>query len=320
MRWNVFDSVIVTLALLEWMMAHMFQGDVEMPNMTAVRVIRLMRLVKMLRVIRVLRAFRELRLLVSSILQSMGALFWTSVLLMLIMYVFAVFVIQLVTEQVQMSGLEGALVSEEEAENLQLMTELFENVPIAMVSLYQGISGGIDWGDLANPLANGISKWCLLLFCLYTAFFYFAVLNVVTGVFCNEAISASAKDQDHIMREELQRTTSVVNQFKRMFEEADENHDGMVTWTEFKDQVGDPRTQAMFKQLELDVGEARSLFKLLTSDDDGRVPLDRFVLGCLKFRGPAKGLEMGILQYKVEVMEKRLLSEIRELKALRNGP
>lgn len=58
------------------------------------------------------------------------------------------------------------------------------------------------------------------------------------------------------------------------------------------------------------------LFKLLDTDNMGKVPLDRFVMGCLRFRGGAKSLDLAVLSYKVEAMERDLHVSLLELKSV----
>merc|ERR1711959_250736 len=194
------------------------------------------------------------------------------------------------------------------------MKENFGTVVNGLFALYQGISGGMDWGDLVEPLSVGVSRWFEPIFCVYTAFFYFAVLNVVTGVFCNEAISASERDQDHLIREEMNKAHGMVAQFKRVFESADFDGDGCISWEEFKMHQADYRVQALCRYMELEISETRMLFKLLDTDNMGKVPLDRFVMGCLRFRGGAKSLDLAILSYKVERMERELRGSVSSVK------
>merc|ERR1719216_248803 len=60
----------------------------------SLRVIRGLKMCRVLRMIRVLRFFRDLRLMICSILQSLGALSWALLLLLIIMYLFTIFFMQ----------------------------------------------------------------------------------------------------------------------------------------------------------------------------------------------------------------------------------
>merc|ERR1719161_630232 len=169
---------------------------------------------------------------------------------------------QFVTETVRYYE-EAGPEDEEIRENLEVMVMRFGSVTTGMISLYQAISGGKDWDDFADPLAKGVSPLLLYLFCLYTAFFYFAVLNVVTGMFCTEAISVSAEDRDHLVEDEIRKTMEMVMQFKQLFAEVDADGDGMMTWAEFKSKQDDPRVLGLFKHLELDLATGKGLFQVI---------------------------------------------------------
>merc|ERR1719478_255077 len=172
---------------------------------------------------------------------------------------------QFVTEAVREHGPEGPE-DEEIRENLEGMVMRFGSVSTGMISLYQAISGGKDWDDFADPLAKGVSPLLLYMFCLYTAFFYFAVLNVVTGMFCTEAISVSAEDRDHLVEDELRKTMDMVSQFKQLFAEVDADGDGEMTWAEFKSKQNDARVLGLFKYLELDIAAGKALFEIIDAE------------------------------------------------------
>ena len=84
---------------------------------------------------------------------------------------------------------------------------------------------------------------------------------MITGVFCNEAISAAENDTDNLIRQELSRSASAVNCFKRVFAEADIKHDGCIPWWEFEQHQNDERVQAMCRSLELEITDAEMLFE-----------------------------------------------------------
>lgn len=50
--------------------------------------------------------------------------------------------------------------------------------------------------------------------------------------------------------------------------------------------------KAFFESLDLDVWDAWSFFKLLDSDGGGMVEIEEFFLGCLRFRGAARAMDV----------------------------
>eukprot|EP00913_Durusdinium_trenchii_P022049 g20720.t1 len=76
----------------------------------------------------------------------------------------------------------------------------FQDLERSMQTLFQSISNGVTWGDVADKLHNLNWVWGYL-YVIYVAFCAFCVLNVMTGVFCQSAIESAERDQElHVHR------------------------------------------------------------------------------------------------------------------------
>jgi len=53
-----------------------------------------------------------------------------------------------------------------------------------------------------------------------------------------------------------------------------------------------------FKAIELDVTEARGLYKLLDVDESDEVPIEEFVTGCFRLKGAGKSLDLASLMHE----------------------
>merc|ERR1712151_250393 len=80
--------------------------------------------------------------------------------------------------------------------------DIFGSVPKSLYTLYKTICGGVDWEDVATPLSD-VGWAAVAFFIIYVAFMFFAVLNVVVGVFCNSAIENAHRDQDAVLNEQI---------------------------------------------------------------------------------------------------------------------
>jgi hypothetical protein len=90
--WNIFDFCLVTVAIVDAFVLGLVQaqgdsGDNTMQVLTTFRVVRLLRLA---RIFRLLRFFKELWLIVSGVFASLRTLFWTWILIILIIYIFGI--------------------------------------------------------------------------------------------------------------------------------------------------------------------------------------------------------------------------------------
>merc|ERR1719482_1807022 len=64
-----------------------------------------------------------------------------------------------------------------------------------MITLYKATTGGQDWGDVSDTLFDcGKFYYCLFLF--FIAFIILALLNILTGIFVDRAMRATAEDKD----------------------------------------------------------------------------------------------------------------------------
>ena len=177
-KWNLFDSVVVGLQLVD-IISTLAVGDenvsTETGNLSFMRIIRLMRLLRILRLMRLLRFVQELRSMVMSIVASLKSLMWTIILLAFLMYGVGVCLTQMIADK----GLEEPQIMVLAPQ----MKSYYGSLPQALVSLFAGITGGIDWADLLEPLEEQISPWLAVVFVLYIAFAVLAMMNVVTGTF-----------------------------------------------------------------------------------------------------------------------------------------
>merc|ERR1712032_262363 len=83
-------------------------------------------------------------------------------------------------------------------------------------------------------------------------------------------------------------------------------HNGGLTrsmsWGDFEDQLKCPQMQDYFKAIDVDPCEAKGVFKLLDLDDSGSIDAEEFISGCVRLRGPAKALELAVLQHELQRM------------------
>merc|ERR1719517_350810 len=86
-----------------------------------------------------------------------------------------------------------------------------------------------------------------------------------------------------------------------------------MTWDQFESQLHLPEMELYFKAIDLDVSEARGLFKLLDLDESGTINVDEFVMGCLRLRGPAKAIDMATLMYDTRKANQRVLQVIEDM-------
>jgi len=285
-RWNVFDTILVSLQLLEEALAIISTaGQTPNMNMSFLRVLRVLRLVRLLRLARIMRLIGELRTLVTSIMASLKCLMWTLVLVFLMIYTVSVYICQVVAEHLYENN-------DHPTTHMQKIESLYGSLPGTFLTLFQCITGGIDWRDAVQPLMDDISVWVGPCFCVYIAFAVLAMLNVITGVFVESSLKSAKNDTDVFM------ISNVREAFKNACKQEDDGSQG-VSWEAFQGQLDQPHMQAYFKAIDVDPSEARGLFRLIDLDGSGSVDFEEFLSGCLRLRGPAKSLDLQLLMSEV---------------------
>ena len=70
-----------------------------------------------------------------------------------------------------------------------LMTSIF--------SLLMSVTGGIDWEDGYKPLYD-VGVFAVVVYVVYILFASFCVMNVIIGIFCQNASEAFEQDRDKV--------------------------------------------------------------------------------------------------------------------------
>jgi len=272
-RWNIFDFLVVSLQWVEQAVNIVTEGSgSHVMNFGFLRILRTLRVVRIMRLARVLHLVVELRTMVSSIVASLKPLFWAAILFSMLIYAVAVAMTQMANEF-------RASASDPKLERY------FSNLGTAVLALWECISGGMDWQDMAQPLIEDVSPMMALVFSAYVAFSMLAMMNVITGIFVDNAKTYAQQDKD----------TYVVRHVLNLFKKSDLNAENAIDWTVFQAKLNTQELQELFAAVEVDVADARSLFKLIDTDNSGSVTPDELMRGWIRLQGPAKALDLSLL-------------------------
>lgn len=292
-NWNFFDVLVVGSAVIEEVLAILVQsGPSLLSNTKVMRVLRILRLVRVLRVLRAAKFFRELRAMVYGIMLSFSSLFWACILGCSTIFVFAVFTTQGVSAWFMEEIKNGADPSVSDVTRDKLRAHCGD-LSTTMYSLWKSISGGLDWGDVADPLFE-ISPMMGFVFLVYIIFCTCAILNVVTGVFVNKALKIAETDMDTMILQSNQQKQEYINQISQVFQHADSNGNGFIDVHEFTRHCEDKCVQDFFRYLELDLDgtDPSVLFDMLDFDGDGELDAEEFVFGCSVLKGYARSIDL----------------------------
>eukprot|EP00812_Abedinium_dasypus_P008495 NODE_2251_length_968_cov_278.419496.p1 GENE.NODE_2251_length_968_cov_278.419496~~NODE_2251_length_968_cov_278.419496.p1 ORF type:complete len:251 (+),score=64.63 NODE_2251_length_968_cov_278.419496:3-755(+) len=169
-----------------------------------------------------------------------------------------------------------------------------------MAVLAMCVTGGMDWGDVAEPL-NEISVAHSAVFTTYIAIAILGVLNVVTGIFVDSATKNVQKDAEHMMLLEMNDRLEWMEELAKAFEDADVDHEGRITVATLKQYVSTGNVRGYLRSVGLDVtsDNVGALFRCIDFDGDGYLSIREFIEGCAQLAGNARQLDLARVHSKL---------------------
>jgi hypothetical protein len=259
-----------------------------------------MKLSKLLRVVRILHLVRDLRLILKSMIGSISSFFWSMVMLILVFFIFGTFFV----EGIEACLVEGCAGFYPDAE--EVLMQNFNSVQSAMVTMFKAVTGGDDWGKVHAALAPLGFRYSFL-FLFFIAFCNFAFMNILTGMFMENAMNIAKPDRDALAFEHHKSELNQVRALTQLFQEMDNDGSGKMCEAEFLRVIdADPKVKAFFNAQGLDIKDAEMFFRMLQdAEHEGEaVEIDAFVDGCMKMKGSAKSLDIQALRFRLRGLRK----------------
>lgn len=304
-NWNWLDFTLVQLSMLDIIVSAF--TDQMGGNVSGMRIVRLLKLAKVLRTFRVMRVFRDLAVILESFRKSAVALFWSFVMLVFFIYVFALIFVQGLTGYLN----DGYVVSPEAEADVQLW---FGSMLKAMLSLYMAMTGGNDWGTLFRTVSYAGQSYALL-FLVFTFLIFFAVFNILTGVFVEKAVVAAQPSREEFILEQHRKIEEDAKEFKHMCHLLDINNTGTISRDEVAQAMENELMVAYMTAIGIQVRQETNLFDMVGVNEE-EISIDRFVDGCMALRGWATHIDFLKLSHEVSSVKTRLSESEARLKAM----
>merc|ERR1719399_1047824 len=211
-------------------------------------------------------------------------------MLTIIEYIFGLIFMHAVSSYLESDARDDAVTAE--------LTDIWGTVYKSMVSLYKATTGGTDWETIGDPIQY-TGEVYYVIFLMHVGFLLFAVLNILTGVFLNDAAKASERDMMNVTLEA--REEEDLRALKLLFRHIDQDGNGKITLDEFVDSLEQEEVQGYFSMLHIDATDAVGFFKLLTQiTEDNSVEYEAFVESCAKLQGEARRADVQILSWEIK--------------------
>jgi len=280
--------ILVTGVLPLWILQPL--GD-ESPAVRAFQVLRVLRLVRLVRIVRMWKVFQIFWSLIRGLIDSGRTLFWTYVMILFVLFIFAVFGVDLIAQEVVF-------------EDDPLAHEYFGTVPRAFISLFQ--TSTLDsWAGVCRPLMRKKPLVCVY-FLLVIFIVQMALFNLITAVIVNNAFDSAQKDHELNAKNKKENQMREIAELRDIFAEIDVNGDQMLSRDEFEEAVMfNERVKQKLDILEIGPDEVGEVWDLL-DPGTGELHCSDFADGLRAMQGDAKAKSSFTIVKRVMHLDTRI--------------
>eukprot|EP00930_Biecheleria_cincta_P046984 TRINITY_DN3249_c0_g1_i1.p1 TRINITY_DN3249_c0_g1~~TRINITY_DN3249_c0_g1_i1.p1 ORF type:complete len:611 (-),score=124.66 TRINITY_DN3249_c0_g1_i1:443-2275(-) len=278
--WNIFDTICVSFSVLDAITDYLLAGTgvkQALDNLSILRVLRLFRILRLVRMVRFIPALKSMVYLIAASLQSF---FWTLVLIVGVMYIYAVYLTEIATEL------------KHDGKSTDVIQEYWGDLFTSISTLFQAITGGDDWHNFISGFkAVEGDKYTqnLIFFILYIAFASLVLMNLVTGVFVEGAQRIAAEEK----RQDLQK------QVRKVVQVSKNDINASIDWDEFNEQLSKKEMECYLKAFQMDQSQAKDIFYILDDMRTGTITMKDFFSACMQLHGAVRLSDTEILRHRL---------------------
>jgi len=306
---NAFDAIIVVLSgvIFSWvlpLLAVLTGEDFSAGWLRTLSVFRALRLLRIVRVIQQMPMFREVWLLLRGLTSSLRTLVWTVTVIFVLTYVFAILGCWLISNEInEIYTLTSSTTDEADLAQLEATFKIVRGIGPLMQLLIQFLT--LDsWNQKMEQLMV-YTPWCLVYFYMYIAVAVFVLMNLVTAIIVENAMSASRMDENQRLKQMEDVKKKELKELEQLFYLMDSDGDGTLDWEEFESAFLDEEMSRKWRLLEFQPDECKELFDLL-DDGDGGIETKEFFHGLARMKGGAQSRDLMRVTQKVDRIGKDL--------------
>lgn len=258
------DAVVLLLAYAQIIFEMIeFEADEAMDIIGLLKVLRLARII---RGVRLLVYCRPLYILVYGLMTSMDTLLWTFVVLIALIYVFAVLGLEIIREDLS----DDVMYKEAVRQN-------FPTLGVTMMTLIQGMTMD-GFADVYRPMVMAM-PWLAVYFTSFFLIVTVSLMNLVTAIIVETSRQTIVHDAAARKAVSRGKAKNMAPHLREIFEALDGDRDGHLNITEVMTAPQWVRTEIEAITTRSDMEE---IYHLLDWDGNGDVTVAEFVEGIIR--------------------------------------
>ncbi|CAL1128939.1 unnamed protein product [Cladocopium goreaui] len=276
--WNIFDAVLVLFSLFDdFVLTFLIASSQSASVLLSLRFARMLRFV---RVLRLLRLFKGLWYLAEGIIASLSSLAWAWLLLIVMMYLPAIFVTQ--------------TFGKSKDPDPQLVAA-FGSLPQSMYTLFKVMTME-TWPDLARhagKVSPGLES-----------------RNVVVAVIVQNTCVHAKERQEDLRSERDKKDANAMLKVFEVFQTADVHQSGQISKKDFLTAMDMPSVMQLMHEVQIDVRQAEALFDVLDYNNSGTLDSEEFLEANRRGRYPLspRHVAQGIMLARGEARSREVIA------------
>lgn len=293
--WNFFTFVVASMAVIDGVILQALGLHGQLRMLSLVRVVGIMRL---LRVIRLFKGLKELRLIMQGLIGSLGMLSWTVVILVVFLYISAVFTTSSI-------GRSDDFEQTMKLSNGWDYDELFGSVGRSMYTLLQCLTRD-GWSSQVARYVIVQQGYMAFFFISFGLMSTYGLLNLVVSVIVEQTLTAARSNDNRVRAKEERMKRAELDGLKEIFLLSDQDGSGELDVNEFLEALEDDEILWKMRSLDLPIDDAARLFTVIDGAGTRALTMEEFIEGCTKLKGPARSRDLLAITAQADTLAKKM--------------